>query len=277
MNEIAVRQDSLTGQMKYAEVIAHSTIIPVPYRRKPADILVAMQLGAAMGLSPAESLYRIDVIQGKPTAAAELIASNVRKAGHLLRLTVDESRTSATCTIVRADDPDFEHTVTRDESWAKRMGLLGKDNYQKQPTTMLGWRAVTACARMACPEALYGVGYTPDEMAETKSYRPVVGGLAGVLAAKAETETTDDPPVDVETGEVIDAEPDPEPARLDTGSNLAKAMFAAMNEQGFKDRESRLEVCTSITGRDITSSADLTEVEAQMILSTLTTKDGDQS
>ena len=44
------------------------------------------------------------------------------------------------------------------------MKLDTKDNYQKQPLTMLTWRAITACAREACPEALFGVAYTPDEM-----------------------------------------------------------------------------------------------------------------
>jgi hypothetical protein len=44
------------------------------------------------------------------------------------------------------------------------MGLLSKDNYRKQMMTMLYWRALAACAREACPEALYGAGYTPDEL-----------------------------------------------------------------------------------------------------------------
>src|SRR5690349_15132199 len=155
---------ALADQMRYAEVVSNANLLPPAYRGKPADILLAIGLGQAMGLSPAESLYRIDVIQGKPTASAELIAANVRKAGHRLRVTGDD--TSCTATIIRADDPDFEFTVTRDVAWAKRMGLDGKDNYKKQPGTMLQWRAISGAARLACPEALYGVAYTPDEMAD---------------------------------------------------------------------------------------------------------------
>jgi hypothetical protein len=71
---------------------------------------------------------------------------------------------SVTASIWRSDDPEFEHTVTRDADWAKSMGLLNNDNYKKQGQTMLEWRAITAVARLACPEALYGVSYTPDEM-----------------------------------------------------------------------------------------------------------------
>lgn len=154
----------LTEQVQYANAIAKAGIIPQAYRNRPADIIVAMGFGQSMGLSPAESLYRINVIQGKPTMSAELIAAQVRKAGHKLRIAKDEAALSVTATIVRADDPDYPISVTRDKAWAAQMGLTGKDNYKKQPLTMLTWRAVTACAREACPEALFGVAYTPDEM-----------------------------------------------------------------------------------------------------------------
>jgi hypothetical protein len=189
----------LALQMDYARAVSTAALLPQAYRGKPADILIALGLGASMGLSPAESLYRIDVIQGKPTASAELIAANVRKAGHVLRLRVDEAGMRAQCTIIRGDDPEFEHTVIRDAAWAKRMGLDGKDNYKKQPATMLGWRAVTACARMACPEALYGVAYTPDEMGDMPQ-QATSGGLGAALAAQPVTEPE---PFDVTDAELI--------------------------------------------------------------------------
>lgn len=154
----------LRDQMAYAQAIAQSNIIPDAYRNKAANVMVAMNFGQSMGLSPAESLYRIAVIKGKPTMSAELIAAQVRKAGHKLRIKKDEAAQSVTATVVRCDDPDYPISVTRDIAWAKSMGLAGNDNYRKQPMTMLTWRAITAVAREACPEALFGVAYTPDEM-----------------------------------------------------------------------------------------------------------------
>lgn len=155
---------SIVDQMAFAQEASSANIIPEVYRGKPANVLIAVGFGQSMGLSPAESLYRINVIKGKPTASAELIAAQVRKAGHKLRLSKDEGAQSVTCTIVRADDPKYPISVTRDKAWATSMGLAGNDNYRKQGMTMLTWRAITACAREACPEALYGVAYTPDEM-----------------------------------------------------------------------------------------------------------------
>lgn len=188
---------SLPEQMEFAKAVSTGDLLPQAYRGKPANVMIAVGLGASMGLSPMEALYRIDVIQGKPTASAELIASNVRKAGHTLRLEVNQEPPAARCVIVRADDPDFEHVVVRDVAWAQKMGLGSKDNYKKQPATMLGWRALTACARQACPEALYGVQYTPDEARD-------------IPAEKAEAtrvSVADFAPVDVTDAEVIDDEP----------------------------------------------------------------------
>ncbi|ROT86965.1 recombinase RecT [Bifidobacterium mongoliense] len=172
-NDLTVRKSAevtMSEQIRWAKAAEQADILPEAYKGKPANILVAVGFGASMGLSPAESLYRISVIKGKPTMSAELIASQVRKAGHKLRIRKDEAKVSVTATIVRADDPDYPFTATRDLQWAHRMGLdsPGKNghpsNYQKQPMTMLTWRAISAAAREACPEALYGAGYTPDEM-----------------------------------------------------------------------------------------------------------------
>ena len=160
------QQLSIADQMQFSEIVTQGDMVPKAYAGKPANALIAIGLGQAMGLSPAESLYRIDVIQGKPTASAELIASNIRKAGHILRVEVDEPNMSVTATVYRADDPEFPHTVTRDMKWAQQMGLVNKDNYKKQPLPMLQWRAISGVGRLACPEALYGVQYTPDELSD---------------------------------------------------------------------------------------------------------------
>jgi len=171
--------NALSVQMEYARVLTTGDMLPAEYKGKPGNALIAIGLGQSMGLSPAESLYRISVIQGKPAASAELIAANVRKAGHRLRVTTGDDWAEAT--IWRADDPEFAHTVRRDMKWAQGMGLATNANYKKQPLTMLEWRAISACARKACSESLYGVAYVPDEMTDFRPTEPVnVGSLTPV-------------------------------------------------------------------------------------------------
>lgn len=247
MNEIAVHTgNDLSAQMRYAEVVSNGSLLPQAYRGKPADILLAVGLGQAMGLSPAESLYRIDVIQGKPTAAAELIAANVRRAGHKLRVRVDEANVSATATIIRSDDPDYEHSVTRDAAWAQKMGLASKDNYKKQPATMLQWRAITAVARMACPEALYGVTYTPDEASD-------------ITPAASEQVTVQ---------EFTVAEPEAEVEPLT--DRTRKQMFALFDEKGIPE-DQQLAGINYRLGTHYTSRGDLSETDGLAVVAYLKT------
>lgn len=245
------------------------SILPEQYRGNPANVMIAVGLGQSMGLSPAESLYRISVIKGKPSASAELIASNVRKAGHKLRVRVTENPPSATCTIIRADDPDEPTVITRDMEWASRMGLAGEHNYKKQPSTMLSWRAITACARLACPEALYGVAYTPDEIEDQQDARP-----APVVSAASFTPQQAAP-------EVVDAGLEPERPETDEPMTEAqkRMLFALIAEVigGGRDaaaKARRLDYINQVLGlagdAAITTSSDLTKAQAGAVIDALT-------
>lgn len=181
-----------------ARLFAPSDLLPDAYRNKPANVLVAIELGHSLGLEPMAALQGINVIKGKPTASAQLIGALVRRHGHKLRVTGDA--TSATCEIIRADDAEFVFRSTWNMERAKTAGLLSNPSWQKYPEAMLKARAITECARDACPEALNGVAYTAEELEPTKPVfieQPVVAPI----------------PFDEETGEVIEAEvvePEPE-------------------------------------------------------------------
>lgn len=269
MSEIERHQGAnLDQQMMFARLVADGSILPDTYRRNPSNVLIAVGLGQSMGLSPAESLYRIAVIKGKPTAGAELIAANVRRAGHKLRVQTDDANVRVKATIIRADDPDFPHEVVRDMAWAQSMGLDKNDNYRKQPVTMLQWRAITAVARLACPEALYGVSYTPDEMFDMSGGQPPTVEHVAHQPSPA-PDAASSSAVDDAAG-ATHPEPDVQPSAgespyLDTSSPLAKAMFAAMGNEGI-GKDIAHDFLTTVTGREITSSKQLTEDDARQVL-----------
>lgn len=276
MSELAIPDQpttTLESQMNYARAVSVASMLPENYRGKPADIMLAVGLGQSMGLSPAESLYRISVIKGKPTASAELIAANVRKAGHRLRVRGDDQ--SCTATIIRADDPDYEFTVVRDMAWAQRMGLAENTNYRKQPGTMLQWRAITAVARLACPEALYGVAYTADEMGDDgweSSETPRSGGLAAALNAEQVTPEPSGPEASP-TAETSDpaAGSGSESPLLNTSGKLAKHMFALFGEVGLNERDERLAYVNDvIQPRMVESSSEMTDADAEAVIRALT-------
>ena len=239
----------LNTQYRFAEAVTKTggSILPKAYQGNLGNALIAINLGSSMGLAPAESLYRIDVIQGTPTASAELVASNVRKAGHKLRVRVDEKAQSVTAEIIRADDPDYTYAVTRDMAWAKQMGLAGKDNYVKQPMTMLQWRAITAVARLAASEALYGVGYTADEVREGEApAAPRATAHDFVKPAQAEIQAAHTPPSQAQF----------------------RALYAVMQDDGVdtKDKPAIYRWLGGRVGREITSGNDLTKDEASHLI-----------
>ncbi len=255
MTDLARVQDAgtLATDMEYARVVSVGDMLPTAYRGKPANVLVAMGLGRAMGLSPAESLYRIHVIQGRPTASAELIAANVRKAGHRLRVSGDE--TQARATIIRADDPEFEFESVWTLDRARRLDLASKDGWKKQPGTMMRWRAVTEVARLACPEALYGVAYVADEIGEMVQTAPAPRATADLFA-----ETTSD---------VLDAEVEPELAAPEPITDAQSRKLHALLRECGMDRAAALEWFSTRLEREVTSSKDLTKVEASGLIEAL--------
>lgn len=155
---------NISEKQQYAELLAQASLLPKQYQRNPANVLLAMELGQSLSIPPIQAINEVHVIEGKPSASANLIGGLVRRAGHVLRIRVDRDAMQATAQIIRHDDPDYTFEVTWTMDDAKRAGSTGKDNWKKYPIAMLKARAITEVAREACPEALMGIAYTPDEL-----------------------------------------------------------------------------------------------------------------
>jgi len=157
---------SIQTQLTLAAQLADSTMLPAHYRKQPANLLWALRYAESIGVPDMTAITGIYVVDGKPTASADLIAGLVRRAGHKLRITGNDK--SATAQVIRADDPEFQGFVcTWDWDRARQAGLAGKSVWKSYPAAMLRARAITEVARMACSEALHGVIYTPEELGAT--------------------------------------------------------------------------------------------------------------
>lgn len=153
---------ALGDKVLYARELANSGLLPTAYRKQPANVLWAYEYGQMLGLSPMAAITGIHVIEGKPTASAALISALVRRAGHRLRVTGDD--TEATVEIVRCDDPEFTFRAVWTMQRAQQAGLSGKGVWKSYPAAMLKARAISECARDACEEALMGMHYVPEEL-----------------------------------------------------------------------------------------------------------------
>jgi len=180
-----------------AEVLSRSGLVPAALRRKPDDIMLILLTGRDLRLQPTVALNKIHVIDGKPTCSAELMAALVnRQPGMRLWPDAGNSAERATARATR-NGQEVEFTFTIQD--AQRAGLAGKGTWAKFPQFMLWARAVSGLVRMAFPDVLVGVTYTPEEMGAT---------------------------VNPETGEVIDAvsrRSTPEPLRAQTLERMTQA------------------------------------------------------
>lgn len=78
-----LKPQNLTEAMDYAKLMAKSELVPKEYIGKPANILIAVQLGNEVGLSPLQSLMSIAVINGRPTMWGDGLLAIVKNSGVL--------------------------------------------------------------------------------------------------------------------------------------------------------------------------------------------------
>ncbi len=194
---VAMNGADLQTQMAYCQQLSESGLLPDSYRGKPENILVALGYAEALGLAPMIAIQQINVIKGKPSMSAQLMASLARRAGHKLRITKVDGGVWAQ--LVRRDDPDHVFRAHWDMNRAKAAGLTGKGGqWSSDPMTMLKWRAITEVVREACPEVLAGA-YSSDELDwETHADTNVVSTSHLMQSVPAN--------VDTATGEVLDVE-----------------------------------------------------------------------
>lgn len=285
----------LPVKIEYAKMLAASGLLPREYRQQPANVLYAYEYGELLGLPAMAAITGIHVIDGRPSISAGLISALVRRAGHRLRVTGDD--TQAQAQLVRADDPGFTYKSTWTIDRAKKAGLLGKSNWQHYPAAMLKARAISEVARDACQEVMLGMQYTPDELGADDDGGEIVhdgfpARADGMLNASQMTEEEKEaaglmsrpqrvghealrrdgqPPVGAV--EVLQGTPEDDPwqaAEPVTRPQLTK-LGAIFTNLGFAsaERDQRLAVVSQIVGRELGSSKDLTKREAMALIDTL--------
>lgn len=251
--------NDLQTRMNYAEALAVSNLLPKQYQRQPANVLLAIELGNALGIPPIQAINGIHVVEGKPTASADLIASLVRRAGHKLRIAEQNTPDgpSVTASLIRADDPDFTFSVTWDMGKARAAGLAGKGVWKQYPGQMMRSRAITEVARQGASDALYGVIYTAEELgAETPAAMATSPGKAADQAGVTP------PQVQLHASPV---EQEPQGLTKEQSGELKQLM-----EQEQMTAAQMLEFARDVTGRKgIKSAKDLTADEAEIVIAGL--------
>jgi hypothetical protein len=199
VNELALITPNEWQMMRQqAEALVRSTLLPSTVNT-PEKAIAIMMLGRELGIGAWAALNNVNVIQGKPTVSPQLMLGLINRSEQLEDMAVNS--TDQGCTVTMKRKGRTPHTETFDMKDAQSLGLTGKDNYKKQPATMMKWRAVAACARVVFPDVILGL-YTPDEMGAD-----VVTDDQGnmtVVSTPAKIVIEPEKVVDTSTGEIIE-------------------------------------------------------------------------
>ena len=243
-----------------AKGLVGTSFVPAQFKGKPEEATAAILAGAEVGLSPMAALKSFDIIQGTAAPRALTLRAIVQSQGH--EMILDES-TENRCKMRgrRRGESDWT-TVTWTIDRAKGLGLTSKDNWKKQPAAMLVARATGELATLIAADAILGIGYTIEEVADGADV--TLDGPTETTEATS-TRTMQRKPLKAveQAADAPDAEPEHGPRLTEAQS---KRMFAQFTELGITEREDYQAYIAKVIRREVETSKDLTPEQASEVI-----------
>lgn len=191
----AFTPQTLTEAIALSKLIANSELAPKDFKGKPANVLIAMQMGAEVGLAPMAALQNIAVINGRPSiwgdAALGIVVVHPEYEWHKEGMEGEVAWFS----IKRKGQEAYTTRFSKaDAVKAQLWGKLGP--WQTYPNRMLQMRARGFGIRDKFPDALRGLGIAEEVMDIPKDASPAkqrreegtldVGGTLAELSPSSE-------------------------------------------------------------------------------------------
>jgi len=172
-----LQPSNFAEMLEVAKAIAYSGMVPKDYVKNPGAVLVAMEMGAELGLAPMQALQNIAVINGRPglwgDAILALVISDPRCNDVIETASpVNEPPKWARCIVKRKGKTPTDVTFTVED--AKTAQVWGKSGtWTNYPRRMLQLRARSFACRNAFPDRLRGIGMVE----ELQDVQTVDGGI----------------------------------------------------------------------------------------------------
>ena len=157
-NKLAVQNEMTITSL--SEIFAQSGYFSDA--RGAAQAAVKILAGRELGLPPIASMTGINIIKGKVSLSAVVMASVLKRSPGYDYKVVDLSE--SVCKIEFIHNGQSLGISKFDMQDAKQAGLLDSGMYKKYPRNMLFARAMSNGIRWYCPEVLGGPAYTPGEL-----------------------------------------------------------------------------------------------------------------
>lgn len=180
-NGFEMKPSNLAEAMEFAKIISESDICPKEHKGKPGNVLVAIQMGGEVGLSPLQAINSINVINGKPTiwgdAALALVVIHPAYEWHEEKVVQDPNGNHRAFSTIKRKGAE-PHTYEFSVEDAKKAGLWGKAGaWTSYPKRMLQMRARGFVLRDKFPDALKGLSIREEvldyEMVDGNMVQPI--------------------------------------------------------------------------------------------------------
>lgn len=258
----AVTAASLPERLEYATALAQAGLLPADYRRNPANVLLAIEKGEALGIHHMMAIESIHVINGRTSQSAELMKALILRAGHMFDV-VEQTPEKAVVECARRERPEkvFRHEWTIEE--ARTAELLSSGTWKKYPKAMLAARVTSEAARAHFSDVLAGMVYTPEELGADIDGNGRIVDVTGTATV-----------ADHRTGEVRQngaSEPGTD-TRDDTryaSDGQLRQLGVLFSRHGVTDRDERLALAAAIVDRPLSTSKQLSVHEASGVIARL--------
>lgn len=268
---------ALAAAGQIADAIGDTEFVPKQWRGRKPEVAAAIMTGAALDMDPLSALRAMDSIQGQPAFRANTLRGLVQAAGH--EIWVEEANSTRAVVKGRRRGGQRVETSIWTIDRARQLGLVGKDNWKKQPQVMLVARGTTEIARLIAADVLLGMSYSSEEIDDTGEAVGVEPAVPTPTPARRTAQRKSAAPVTTAPSQP-DFEPEPDPPATDIPDSLvlaaetrteaqSRALFAMLGEHDVKDRDDVFQVIGLIIDRPIESTKELTKAEVSRLLDEL--------
>jgi hypothetical protein len=168
---ISFAPQNLEQAISFSKLVATSDLVPKDYKGKPGNVLIAIQMGAEVGLAPMQALQSVAVINGRPSlwgdGALAVVQTHPDYEWHKEWVEGTGEKMVAVCQVKRNGSEVHETRFSVDD--AKTAKLWGKRGYNGQdtpwitsPKRMLAMRARAFALRDKFSDALRGLAIAEE-------------------------------------------------------------------------------------------------------------------
>lgn len=185
MNELSIVR-TFDDAEKAARAMSASGFFPDS--KSAAQAIVKILAGQELGFGPFASMTGVNIIQGKPTLGANLLAAAIKRTGKYNYRVVEMTDQVCDLAFFEAGQEVGHSRFTMDD--AKKAGLTGKTNWTAYPRNMLFARALSNGQRWYAPDVFNGATvYTPDELGAAVNEDGEIIDVKAVAVAEQEQKT----------------------------------------------------------------------------------------